>query len=74
MSEEEAQVFRGGHAVEKAVSEHAARKKKKPVTGPKVDALSLQDQKDGPSSTRSMNYSHDGPSPSRIALLIDGPS
>ncbi|MEY3789859.1 MAG: hypothetical protein RLZ09_695, partial [Pseudomonadota bacterium] len=57
MSEEEAQVFRGGHAVEKAVSEHAARKKKKPVTGPKVDAVSLQDQKDGPSSTRSMNDS-----------------
>ena len=34
MSEEEAQVFRGGHAVETAINEHSARKKKKPVTGP----------------------------------------
>ena len=31
MSEEEAQVFRGGHAVETAINEHSARKKKKPV-------------------------------------------
>ena len=43
MSEEEAQVFRGGRSIETAVSEHAARKKKKPVTGPKVAAVSLQD-------------------------------
>jgi len=51
MSEEEAQVFRGGHSVETAISEHSARKKKKPVKGPAADTRSLKDQKDGPGGT-----------------------
>ena len=73
MSEEEAQVFRGGHAVETAINEHSARKKKKPVTGPKLDAVSLQDQKDGPGGTRSLQDSRDGPSISNAIRDAEGP-
>jgi hypothetical protein len=60
-SEEEAQVFRGGAAIE-AISENQHRKKKKPVKGPDAESRALRDQKDGPGGVRALQDSENGPS------------
>jgi hypothetical protein len=60
-SEEDAQVFRGGVAID-AITENVHRKKKKPVMAPDADSRALHDQKDGPGGIRALQDSDNGPS------------